>query len=104
MQRSSLPEKMFRAAQLMRFSLLVERNDCAEALATVDEILALQADDRAYSVSGETDKHGHWTVGLLKDDFSLQNIQGRITAIKLYCDTKFVFFTLRARAGVPCCR
>ena len=107
-----LPEQVFRAAQRMRFSLLVELNDFAAALAAfeslqeigleeaeherfqpmVDEILALQADDRAYSVSGETDKHGHWAVGLLKDDFSLHDIQGRIATIKLYCDTKFVFF------------
>ena len=112
MGSSVLPEQMFRSAQQARLWLLVELNDFAGALATfeslqelgldeaerarfqpvVDEILALQADDRAYGVSGETDEYGHWAIGLLKDDFSLHDIQGRIVEIKLYCDRKFVFF------------
>ena len=107
-----LSEQAYRAAQRARFPLLVELNDFAAALAAfedleelgldeaeqvrlqavVDEILALQADDRAYRVVGETDEYGHWAIGLLKDDFSLHDIQGRIVELKLYCDRKFVFF------------
>lgn len=107
-----LPEKMFAAAHLSRFSLLVETRDYGRALrafdtlrtleldeqtlqalqATVGRIEALRDDERSFSVPGEIEDSAKWDYRLLKNDFAIEDVQGEIAEVKLRCARNYVFF------------
>lgn len=107
-----LPEELFVNCQRARFMLLVETQDYERAVRTyrmlqvldleesvmealqtvVDQLEAIRADDRAYTVPGDFGEATSWSYNLFKDEFSIHAVQGDIAEIKLRCWTGYVFF------------
>lgn len=107
-----LPQELFVNCQRARFMLLVETQDYERAVRTyrtlrgldleegviealqtvVDQLEALRADDRAYTVPGDFGESTSWNYKLFKDEFSIGDVQGDIAEIKLRCWTGYVFF------------
>ncbi|MCY3622741.1 MAG: energy transducer TonB [Gammaproteobacteria bacterium] len=108
----NLPEELLVNCQRARFMLLVETGDYERAVRTyrmlkvmnleepviealqtvVDQLEALRADDRAYTVPGDFGENTSWSYHLFKDEFSIDAVQGDIAEIKLRCWTGYVFF------------
>ena len=109
-----LPDELFANCQRARFMLLVDTGDYERAVRTyrmlrlrapdldvaviealqtvVDQLEALRADDRAYTVPGDFGDDTSWSYNLFKDEFSIGDVQGDIAEIKLRCSKSYVFF------------
>jgi hypothetical protein len=52
----------------------------------------LRTDDQQYGVAGRLGDNGSWNIKLLKSDFYLDDLSGRVQEVKLRCQGSFVFF------------
>ena len=107
-----LPEDVFASGLLAQFLLLVDTRDYARALAVykclesfprgrqlalglkgvIDRIEVLRTDDLSYRVLGEIAKNGSWHYGLLKSEFAVRDLDGRIEEVKLRCGGSYQLF------------
>ena len=106
----TLPED---AVEYLRLSLLVtqiERLRYAEAMEiaqilrevgtdmapyedTLKQVNEIKSDESQYSIFGITDDFGNWSIDLYKKSFFIDNLGNLLQELKLYCDTKYQYFT-----------
>jgi len=106
-----LPQDAFAGALQSVLALQIKYRDYASAIYTwhklekagankatlekikpsIDQIMALHKDDRAYWMSGQISE-ASWHLLLFKRRFQIDVTKGRISQVKLRCDKKFVFF------------
>jgi hypothetical protein len=106
-----LPKAAFRTTLEVLLQLQVKTNDFGGALDTwsklsehadaemrarwedpIRRIVALRADPRPYTVSGEFSRAPWWEFQLFTSRFQIEVDSGRVSEIKLRCDKKYVFF------------
>ena len=59
----------------------------------IDRIEALRTDDTSYRVLGEIARNGSWHYGLLKSEFAVRDLDGRIEEVKLRCGGSYQLFS-----------
>ena len=67
-----------------------------DALKQINEI---KSDESQYSIFGNTDSTGRWSIPLHKNSFFIDNLGNLLQEIKLYCQTKYQYFTFSEGAS-----
>lgn len=79
---------------LLNFELLKRSGSNVEAFEPImDRILTLPNEDSLIRVKGKTDDFGTWDIGLLKRGLYIDNLDNRLSEFRLYCSSKFQFFS-----------
>ncbi|GHA06710.1 hypothetical protein GCM10008090_15470 [Arenicella chitinivorans] len=117
-QEGYLPSKLYLGSMELKFNLEVQTKDYVSALHTyrrmtkLDEsggleakyqqlhtqILALKSTPGSYQVVGELAESGIWRFDLFKMRFSLHDVRGEISDLKLKCSARRVSLPVRVDA------
>ena len=107
-----LPKDLYVSLQSVRFHLLVATQDYQRAIdafetlaeypvdeadlapvkKVVDKLEARRSDNNSYSVPGNFGDRFSWSYNLFKDEFYLDEVDGKVAEIKLRCARKYVMF------------